>query len=335
MSSEVPLLSGSTHSSNLHFVQNSITTSTDAKIRKVVLSILAAISFAIGYLSLVVGTGASLIIAIPSLTVAGYLMWTVKRVKDYQDPEMLERYRNEASYRQLEATAKEHGWVNMLQYEIPRKGDFPAQYNAMMLRARNFNDLIALYEIISAARQKCMDEDKPVPFEIPDPGAFKTRFTEEIQGKSLLDLFGQYDFEKLYQYGIINKSSLTAEKNYLESKANLKAAIKEAQATFLTQCSEAVERFEQVLNIAQGGTHEQKGWIIQLKANLGYFKQGHQFHMPIISDEELRSLEYVKEAGTQFCEDVAAATDARDSSIKRTKDNFDALRLKLGSIQRI
>ncbi|MCK4934472.1 MAG: hypothetical protein KAR79_02685 [Simkaniaceae bacterium] len=212
-----------------------------------------------------------------SLFIGGLSFIVCTQIYDYEDAEQLEKYRREAlqifeSYdtlnftdvthtdfvsrmgdpdmenpdlKILEKIASTHGWKNMFYYGIPLPADFERIYVYQAERL-SVNEFIKFYELVSTEHQKVKDEygEDLFPYEFPLPSQWPQKFIEEIIDPEdanfkigLEDLFSNYEFEKIYELGLISESTLE-----LLNSSSLR--YRSAKETFDTETREFREIYE-------------------------------------------------------------------------------------------
>lgn len=304
-----------------------ILTNTDVKTQKIALGILAIISLSIGYLALVVGTAPSLLLAIPTIALGGLLIWKIVRMKDYTDPNEIQKYRNQAAYQPLELTVKEHGWEKMLQFGIPAQADFN-RLCVENVKHRSFanGSIFTDYENLVQIRDTLIAEGKGVQLEIPHPSNLKDRFLSEVKGKTLCQIFDHYDIEKLVKYNIVPAELGKLHNDvYMTANAQHVLAKDEAEQEFNTNYHERLGAYETMLREAHGETPRQNEWLRFERGNVQMLRRN-----PIapitqigLSAEDLGFLKQIEETRNQLIIALVAAKKARDGAITVADSVFE------------
>lgn len=207
---------------------------TEVKVQKIFYSIAAFITGSIGYLALVIGTAPSLLLAVPTLTIAGMLIWSITRMKDYADPEELAHYRAQAAMQPLEETFREHGWESMIQYGIPSQEAFNSLWKTAFIEKSSFADgkVFKAYEALQAIVSRLQKEGKPVALQLPSLSLYRQEFLNEIAHKPTVEVYQTYDMAQLAKHGLVSEQDMTYLSTYQKNIENLQKDKDEAKASF-------------------------------------------------------------------------------------------------------
>ncbi|MBS0628591.1 MAG: hypothetical protein JSS30_00020 [Verrucomicrobia bacterium] len=282
---------------------------TDVKMQKIFYGIIAGFAIAIGYLALVIGSAPSILLAIPTLTVGGYLVWKIVRMKDYGDPIELQKYRNQAARQPLEATAIEHGWENMFQFGIPVQEDFNKLYDTYIEKF-TFRDgtLIGAYQPLKTCLDHCVKMGKTVQIEIPAPIAYIAKFKTEIDGKTLTEIFNEFPIEQLVDYQLLSEDKLELFKAYGEALRQRTRELRIAKDKTQDNWEERLNTYETCLRQAQPQTVLQKEWVKMELQNMASLRRSDStsFAKSNMSDEEIGPLKQLFDTGLQLKTELVA-----------------------------
>ena len=236
----------------------------ELKVNKVAAQFFAAITFAIGILTLITTSSPFVIfIALPCFATTGALIWQIQRMKDYSDPSTLAKYRKEAAQKTLQATIKEHGWENMMHYGIPEKSVFPQKFRETAAQLTSIVDILDLYE--DAARF-C-----PSDLKIPEPIEFAETFKQETKELFACDILEKYDVDRLHKHGLVTDDLKATKQEFELVKQNRLEKLKHIQDDLRAKLNDPVMRtFQDTLRPVRLQNPAQGQILSQLRKESAY-----------------------------------------------------------------
>jgi hypothetical protein len=284
---------------------------TDAKTNRIALSSFAVITFTIGIQAFSIGTLIANFIAVASIVASGALVWIVMKIKNYDDLVELCYYQNKAKSMTLPEIIKEHGWHNMMAYEIPISKDFKEKFRAT-IQQMQVTGAIRFYELVKEHIEK-----NNGPYQLLDPSELKEKFALEVKEMEATDIFESYDIDKLYEYGIANKDLKGAKDQYEKNLTTYKSAVKTVEEECVKKLRTALNTFQKVLEQTCGSNPTQVAWIEQLQRESQFLTQSNSNTWFNDSLKILKELPL--EEGEKLEENLLSVVEAHKAFIKEVE----------------
>lgn len=311
--------------------EQSFNTLSEHRVKQIALIFFSALSIGLGTVALSVGTGAANFVALVSFSAAGVLIWAISKIKQYDNPIELSRYRKEAQSMSLDEIIKEHGWENCFRYEIPKQGLFQEKFLKAM-KFRTINEVLSIYEKAEDLIKKTRS-----PFTLPSCSVFRDKFLEETKALTPCEIFKAYDVEKLHNLGIASQDLLESSKKFAMREENYMEDVKEAKETFAKTCREALSALSTTLKGTTAGTSSETLWIEKLKREAAHLatiepSTWHHSSTDILKFADLpsgttveNSMSSLHGAHTQFVTSYNSAKETLDKTIQelgKSRDEF-------------
>ncbi len=298
----------------------------DAKTKKTALIFFASITYAIGVLALCAHAGPILLIAIPSFASAGLLTWAVSRVKSYSSLTTIHEYRKEAENLPLEEIIREHGWDNTIRYQIIDLATFPDKFRAAA-QTKSLLDVISLFQEAESCRKKYN-----LVLKIPPPKEFRSKWANEVLGKSALWIFDNSNMELLNKYEIIERSFYDEFQNYKTLKEGKNVALKNAESTYHQSKDEALKDFE-ICRIGLGKTPTEIEMKHRYKGEMSYLQSARPdewYSTPLalftgLDEPQDEAIEVnILEGRKALHASLIHAKEKLDIEVKKISENFES-----------
>lgn len=143
--------------------------------------------------------------AIPCAAVAMGFFWSSHQFFDYENPEVIQKYRHEALHKHLDQIASEHGWTNLLRHGILLPDQFVTKYREQVANM-NLNANIEYYEKVQQRFSEC--PDKKFEYQIPHPSEWRRLWRQETQAKTFEEIVTGYSIENLERYSLLEIGEL-------------------------------------------------------------------------------------------------------------------------------
>nr|NGX38161.1 hypothetical protein [Chlamydiota bacterium] len=293
----------------------------DIKTNRSAMKSFAEIAFAIGAIAFIASSNfATLFIALPCFVITGALVWQIQRMNNYDNPILLAQYRTQAAQSTLQETIKEHGWENMMNYDIPQKTLFPQKFKEAAEKMA-IPEIINLYRF--AIRMK--HQHRSVGLRIPEPKEFLPIFKKEIENLTACEMLEKYNVDQLHFYDLI-PTELKDEKpqfdKIVQNRLDKLEPIKKNLRNTLMKCLDA---FNSILEAVVVQDTKQMTIITRLKNEIKFLSKNtltHWFNGSLaIMNEKFEGtwaeeLPYIADAIEQFRTLASTAKIASDAEIE-------------------
>ncbi len=164
-------------------------------------------------------TGPVTWVCMPLFLAAGGAIWYSTKFDDYENPEELEKYRNDAMQMNLEQIVHNYGWNNVLQWGILSQDLFIRKYREQV-KGKDLASIIDYYEKVSEHLAQV-----PYPrfaYTIPSPFDWRNQWRRETKGKTFEQIMNLYSLEKLEKYGLLEAGELNCLKELKKDLEGIK-----------------------------------------------------------------------------------------------------------------
>jgi hypothetical protein len=233
-------------------------TLTDAKVKKFALIFFDAFLFVTGYTLLHVGPMAALFLALPTFVFAGLVAWAITKIKDYQDPGALAKYREKAEKQTFDQVVKDHSLQNILRYDILTKEAFVEKANAFFGTYSKLMPLVRAYDAVVRSLQNNLVQATDIIPKLTRPGSLLTNLEENmtLDGKNLETVLKEYDVGLLVEHGVATKKLQELKVAWSRAEKDLPISVAKERARYTEQLKIMVDAFTQYLNAnSDNGPH--------------------------------------------------------------------------------
>ncbi len=143
--------------------------------------------------------------AIPCALVAVGFFWGSRKFFDYENPEAIEKYRQDAMYKPLDQIATEHGWTNLIRHGILLPEQFAAKYREQVANM-NLKENIDYYEKVLQRLNEC--PHRKFEYQIPHPSEWRGLWRQETRSKTFEEIITSYSIENLEKYSLLEIGEL-------------------------------------------------------------------------------------------------------------------------------
>jgi hypothetical protein len=150
------------------------------------------------------------LLAIPCLLGATGAVWYSFQLNDYENPEELAKFRDDASKMSLDQVMQAHGWSHVLRWGIITAEQFTSKYRQQM-RGKNLVQIIDAYE--NGARHLSQCPYSRFDYQIPTPSEWKGQWRKETAAKAFDEIIQTYPLDKLEKYNLLEVGELQRLKN--------------------------------------------------------------------------------------------------------------------------
>ncbi len=145
------------------------------------------------------------LLAIPCALGAVGALWYNSQLDDYENPEELAKFRDDASRMSLEQVMQTHGWNNVLRWGIITAEQFADKYRQQM-RGKNLIEIIESYE--SAVRHLSQYPYRRFDYHVPVPSECRRQWRSETATKSFEEIIQTYPLDKVEKYNLLEVGEL-------------------------------------------------------------------------------------------------------------------------------
>lgn len=145
------------------------------------------------------------LLAIPCALVSAGALWYSFQLDDYENPEELEKFREDATRMDLEQVMQVHGWGNVLHWGIITAEQFADKYRRQM-RGKSLSEIIDAYEKTVRHISQC--SNPKYDYEVPVPSEWKGIWRTETATKTFEEIIQGYPLEKFEKYNLLEVGEL-------------------------------------------------------------------------------------------------------------------------------
>lgn len=145
------------------------------------------------------------LLAIPCALGAAGALWYSFQLDEYENPEELVKFRDDASRMSLEQVMQAHGWNNVLRWGILTAEEFTDKYRQQM-RGKNLTEIIESYE--NVMRHLSQYPYHRFDYHAPFPSEWRGQWRTETATKSFEEILQTYPLDKLERYNLLEADEL-------------------------------------------------------------------------------------------------------------------------------
>lgn len=219
---------------------------------------------------------------------AGVIYWIITKSKNYDDPQEVLKFKEEAKSLSLEEIIALHGWKNMCKYEIPSQDEFEKKFNEH-LENLPLKQAISFYEEV----QNHLSVDGS-SLKMPPTDVLERLFLDEQKRKEPCAFFCIYDIEKLDRLGILPQGWRRGYDDYRKLSTIYAEKRMQARSACEKETNEAIANFSSILSRAEkltGLTPSSRGKIMQWVRELRFLRDNNIDFWPQSSAEILKSFD--------------------------------------------
>lgn len=185
------------------------------------------------------------LIAIPCALGAAATSWYSLQFDNYENPEELAKFRDDASPMSLEKIMQTHGWDKVLRWGIISAEQFSDKFRLQM-REKNLIEIIDAYEKAMHRISQC--SYRKFDYHIPAPSEWRGQWHAETAAKTFEEIIQTYPLDKLEKYNLLESGELRRLKelknDYDKIKGNYDAEDAKAESGFQRSTTEHQERYQ-------------------------------------------------------------------------------------------
>jgi hypothetical protein len=145
------------------------------------------------------------LLAIPCALGAASAIWYSFQLDDYENPEELAKFRDDAARMSLEQVMQAYGWNNVLRWGIITPEQFTDKYRQQM-REKNLVKIIDSYE--NAMRNLSQHPYHHFDYHVPAPSEWSRQWRTETATKTFEEIIQTYPLDKLERYNLLEVGEL-------------------------------------------------------------------------------------------------------------------------------
>lgn len=186
---------------------------TGAGISAVAAAVLGIVSWPIGLL------------AIPCAAGTAGAIWYSAYLDDYENPEELAKYRDDAARMSLEQVIQAHGWSNVLRWGMITAEQLTDKFRQQM-QGKNLIEIIDAYEKMVYHISRCPYQK--FDYQVSTPSQWQGQWRSETASKTFEEIIQTYPLDKLEKYNLLEVGELRQIKSLKSDYERIKT-IYEAQ----------------------------------------------------------------------------------------------------------
>lgn len=192
------------------------------------------------------------LIAIPCALGAAATSWYSLQFDNYENPEELAKFRDDATPMSLEKVMQTHGWDTVLRWGIISAEQFSDKFRLQM-RGKNLIEIIDSYEKAMHHISQC--SYRKFDYHVPAPSEWREQWHSETAVKTFEEIIQTYPLDKLEKYNLLESGELRRIKelktDYEKIKANYDGEDAKAEKGFQRNTTEHQERYQSDCEYAQ------------------------------------------------------------------------------------
>lgn len=185
-------------------------------------------------------------VAIPCALAAAGLVWYSVQFNDYENPDELEKFRNDAARMGLESVMQTYGWNDVLRFGILSPESFAQKYR-QHLQGKTLIQVMDAFE--NALRRISQCPSPRFDFQVPHPRESARLWRSETATKTFEEILQTYPLEKLEKYSLVEAGELNCLKSlkreYDVIKANRDQRVAQVEREFQASTVEPKRVYDQ------------------------------------------------------------------------------------------
>jgi hypothetical protein len=145
------------------------------------------------------------LLAIPAALVTTGAIWYSFQFNDYENPEELAKFREDASRMSLQQVMQTHGWSHVLRWGILTSEQFTDKFRQQM-RGKNLIEIIDSYE--NGVRHLSQCPSQRFDYQVPVPSAWRGQWRTETSTKTFENIISTYPLDKLERYHLLEPGEM-------------------------------------------------------------------------------------------------------------------------------
>ncbi len=206
------------------------------------------------------------LIAIPCILASVGALWYSFQFDDYENPEEMVKFRNEAARMSFEQVMQAHGWNSVLRWGILTTDQFAEKYREQM-RGKNLVEIIHAHE--NAQRHLAQCVYRQFEHQVPSPAEWRGQWRAETAAKTFEEIIQTYPLDKLERFNLVEAGEMQRikdlKKDFDGVKENYGAAVAPIEREFKAN-TEVFQRAYQS-DCSRAEQHYNDNWAVRsLKA---------------------------------------------------------------------
>jgi hypothetical protein len=202
------------------------------------------------------------LIAIPCILASAGALWYTFQFNNYENPEEMIKFRNEAARMSFEQVMQAHGWNSVLRWGILTTDQFGEKYREQM-HGKNLVEIIHAYE--NAQRHLAESSYRQFEYQIPSPAEWRGQWRTETAAKTFEEIIQTYPLDELERFNLVEAGEMQRIKDLKKDFDGVKENYETATARIEREFQANTEVFQRAhqSDCSRAEQHYNGNWAVR------------------------------------------------------------------------